>query len=94
MKQLKREDDFMTSPHCSGLADDTMLNTPTGTNIEFARIFGGHLQKPGEAPDKQSNIGEATSQTGTFINQKPNPQNDLLYLINQMYRPLHGIVNS
>ena len=53
MRMFKREAEFLTSTQCSGLADDTMLNTPTGTNVEFARLFGGPQRKPQDAVENE-----------------------------------------
>ena len=64
MKQLKREDEFLTSTQCSGLADDSMLNTPTGTNVEFARLFGGPQQKAEDAFDKRVGKTETGNENG------------------------------
>ena len=61
MKMFKKGAEFLTSTQCSGLADDTMLNTPTGTNIEFARLFGGPQPKTQEAVDNE----EASAKTVT-----------------------------
>ena len=68
MKQLKREDEFLTSTRCSGLADDTMLNTPTGTNVEFARLFGAAQQKTEEALDRRGGKKETENDNGTSKN--------------------------
>ena len=53
MKMFKQEAECFTSTQCSGLAHDTMLNTPTGTNVEFARLFGGPQRKPQDADENE-----------------------------------------
>ena len=70
MKLLKREDEFLTSSQCSGLVDDTMLNTPTGTNVEFARLFGGPQQKTEDAFDKRGGKTETASGNGMSKKKK------------------------
>ena len=64
MKQLKREDEYLGSTQCSGLTDDTMLNTPTGTNVEFSRLFGGPQQKTDDASDKRRGKTGSANESG------------------------------